>query len=136
MESTQCTLASRAMVSVGSYESHRGRRQISAGKVRNRMGISTAKSELRSRRIKWWQAVIDAPEENKHMLAALFKTMEREVREGSVLGPTPWVWQLTRDLEEHGAITQQWGLPWGAITQQVEEIGGMVLLRKEWLMRY
>ena len=116
MESIQCTLARRAMGSEGSYESHRGRRQLIDDQVRNMMGISTVKSELRARRIKWWQAVMDAPEENKQMLAALFGTMEREVREGKVLGPTPWVWQLTRDLEEYGAITQQWMLPWGEIT--------------------
>ena len=76
------------------------------------------------------------PGENKQLLAALFGTMEREVRDGRVLGPTPWVLQLARDLEEYGMITQQWGMLRGALTQQVQDIGGTVLLRPEWRARY
>ena len=73
---------------------------------------------------------------NKQLLAALFGMMEREVRDGRVLGPTPWVWQLTNDLEEYGATTQQWGMTRGKLTQQVKDMGGTVLLRKEWRVRY
>ena len=76
------------------------------------------------------------PGENKQLLAALFGTMEREVRDGRVLGPTPWVLQLARDLEEYGMITQQWGMLRGALTQQVQDLGGTVLLRPEWRARY
>ena len=74
--------------------------------------------------------------ENKQLLAALFGTMEREVRDGRVLGPTPWVMQLANDLEEYGTITQQWGIVRGTLTQQVQDIGGTVLLRPEWRARY
>ena len=100
------------------------------------MGLSTVESALRARRLKWWQDIMAATGEHTQLLAALFGTMEREVRDGRVLGPTPWVCQLTIDLEEYGATTQQWGMARGKLTQQVKGIGGTVLLRKDWRVRY
>ena len=77
-----------------------------------------------------------SPNENKQLLAALFGTMEREVRDQRVLGPTPWVWQLAHDLEVYGDIIQQWGTTTGQLTKQVKDMGGTVLLRDEWRDRY
>ena len=77
-----------------------------------------------------------SPSENKQLLAALFGTMEREVREKRVLGPTPWVEQLALDLEVYGDIIPLWGATVGKLTQQVKDMGGTVLLRDEWRAVY
>ena len=72
MDSTQCTLARRALGSNGSYESGQGRRQLSNDQVRVQMGLCTVDSTLRARRLKWWQDIMTSPSENKQLLAALF----------------------------------------------------------------
>ena len=131
MESAQCMLARRAMGSKGSYENSRGRRQLSNEQEREHTRLHTVDSTLRARRLKWWTIIMADTGENKQLLAALFGTMERGLRDGRVLGPTPWVMQLANGLEEYGMITQQWGMVRGTLTQQVQDLGGTVLLRPE-----
>ena len=136
MGRTQCMLARRALGAKGSYENSRGRRQLSNEQVRKITRLCTVDSTLRARRLKWWMNIMANPGENKQLMAALFGTMEREVREGKVLGPTPWVLQLAHDLEEYSVLTQQWGIVRGALIQQVKDMGGTVLLRSVWRERY
>ena len=70
-------------------------RQLSDENVRKEIGVYTVESELRARRLKWWSRIVQAPKENKQLLAVLFGTMEREVREGKVLGTVPGMRETT-----------------------------------------
>ena len=100
------------------------------------MGIYTAESMLRARRLKWWQDIMNSLGENKQLLAALFGTMAREVRGKRVLGPSPWVGQLAHYLDIYGTVIPMWGTTAGTLAQQVNDMGGTVLLRDEWRARY
>ena len=63
--------------------------------------------------------MLRCPEDNKQLLAALFGTMEREVREGCVLEATPWVQQLVRDVEQYVAVTGAWGVATNGLLREM-----------------
>ena len=57
-------------------------RPITNTAVREWMGLATVKSELRSRRLKWWVSITQHTDDNAQLLAALFSPLELEETKG------------------------------------------------------
>ena len=134
LEGAQCKYGRMALGSRGSREVRGVRRQLSDEEVRRRLGLATVESELRARRLKWWQGVTEDRGNNVQLRAALFGTMRRETREGVILGPCPWMQLLMQDMGEFAEVKGCWGGREG-VRELFEEQGFQSLLGGDWLAR-
>ena len=91
------------------------RRQKSNETVRQEMKVATVESELRHRRLKWWQSILTHPDDNKQVRAAMFGNTMYENEDGPAMENgiiierpvNPWAKQIILDINELAEKTNE-----------------------------
>ena len=111
------------------------RHQISNNDARRLLRIDTVESTMCCRRLQWLRSILQAPEANKQLIAALVGTLAIEEERGIQVGRSPWVAQWVEDV---GRLCEAHGIPCPIHTYLARE-GDCALFDPQfsgWIMLY